>query len=315
MGRKAFATKIKPTSTRREEKPESPPPWEERPPSPQPQPQPSEPTPQAPTMVSLEAMAAFLRQWDPNMDWLAALAGLSQIGGQERVIGENPSEPIVPSTATLPTPIATSSGIPPEREAPSTTPPPKSSEPSETPQHSDSMEIDPISAHYDSDSEEREARKGQEQGSLQGAVESEETLTAGVVPRKVAREEIDLNELAKKQDLMTDEEFQAILDDVNRMEDDTAVVAEGLDLASRAVGESEEAEEGNRSESQAREEEIMPESPQPEAERGDTSIQAQETKAKETEARPEVPNPVAPPVTKPKAVKRKLVLKGEPKAR
>ncbi|XP_042032290.1 fibrous sheath CABYR-binding protein-like [Salvia splendens] len=170
-------------------------------------------------MVSLEAMAAFLRQQDPNRDWSA---GLGQIGGQEKVLRENPSEPIVPSTATLPTPIATSSRIPPEREAPSTTPPHKSSESSETPQHSDSMEIDPISAHYDSDSEEREARKGREQGSLQGAVESEKTLTAGVVPQKVAREEIDLNESAKKQGLMTDEKFQAILDDETKVKETKA---------------------------------------------------------------------------------------------
>ncbi|XP_042030018.1 titin-like [Salvia splendens] len=110
------------------------------------------------------------------------------------------------------------------------------------------------------------------------------------------------------------------------MEDDTAVVAEGLDLASRAVGESEETgiervpegpayQPGDRADdSQAREEEIMPESPQPEAEMGDTSIEEQETEAKEAEPEIDVPVPVAPPVVKPKAVKKKLVLKGEPKA-
>lgn len=44
-----------------------------------------------------------------------------------------------------------------------------------------------------------------------------------------------MNETARKQGLMTDEEFQSILDGVNRMEVDTAEMAEVLDLASQAV--------------------------------------------------------------------------------
>ncbi|XP_042003838.1 WW domain binding protein 1-like [Salvia splendens] len=188
MGKKAWATKIKPTSIRREETPKSPPPREERPPSPQP----PEPTPQAPTMVSLDAKG-------------------SMIGGA-------PSEPNVQSTVQPTVSIPISAEIPPERKSPSVTVPPESSEPSQTPQQSDSMEVDPISAHYDSDSDEREARKSREQRSLQGDDEPEKTPTAGTVSQGTAREEIDLNETARKQGLMTDGEFQAILDGVNQME-------------------------------------------------------------------------------------------------
>ncbi|XP_042067211.1 fibrous sheath CABYR-binding protein-like [Salvia splendens] len=199
MGKKAWAKKIKPTSTRREETPESPPPREGRPPSPQPEPQLPEPTPHAPTMVCLDAMAEFIRQQDPNRDWAAALAGFSQIKGKGSMTGETPSEPIVQSTVQPPSSIPTSSEIPPGRESPSIIAPPESAQPSQTPQQSDSMEVDPISAHYHSGSEEREARRREEEKGQKGGN----------------------------------------LDGVNQREDDTATMVEDLDLTSRAVGEKE----------------------------------------------------------------------------
>ncbi|XP_042003808.1 uncharacterized protein LOC121752780 [Salvia splendens] len=163
------------------------------------------------------------------------------------------------------------------------------------------MEVDPISAHYDSDSDEREARKSREQGSQQGDNEPEKTPAAETVSQGTAREEIDLNETAKKQGLMTDDEFQAILDGVNQREDDTATMVEDLNFTSRAVGEDEEGMAGEKE----------PESVNPQTEAGKSDVHVE---AEETEARSEIPKPVAPPVTKPKAVKRKLVLKGDPRA-
>ncbi|XP_042016173.1 predicted GPI-anchored protein 58 [Salvia splendens] len=162
MGKKKWAKKQtgeKTPSTRREETPESHPPLGERPPNPQPQ----EPIPQAPAMVSLNALAEFLRQQDPNRDWATALAGFSQVGGKLSTTGEAPAvpaaEPIVQPIVQPPTSIPISSAIPPERESPSATTPPEPSEPSQTPQQSDSMDIDPISAYYESDS--RELQRGE----------------------------------------------------------------------------------------------------------------------------------------------------------
>ncbi|XP_042035161.1 pharyngeal muscle protein 2-like [Salvia splendens] len=163
------------------------------------------------------------------------------------------------------------------------------------------MEVDPISAHYDSDSDEREARKSREQGCLQGDDEPEKTPAAGTVSQGTASEEIDLNETANKKGIMTDDEFQAILDGVNQREDDTATMVEDLNLTSRVVEEDEEGRAGEKE----------PESMNPQIEAGKSDVHVE---AEETEARAEIPKPVAPPVTKPKAVKRKLVLKGDPRA-
>ncbi|XP_042005712.1 uncharacterized protein LOC121754415 [Salvia splendens] len=297
MGKKAWAKKVKgekSTAHRREETPEAQPPVEARPPNP---PSPA-PVPQAPTMISLDAMAEFLRLQDPIRDWTAALAGFSQIRGAEDVTRGAPSEPNVQSMVQPTISIPIFAEILPERKSPSVTVLPESSE---TPQQSDSMEVDHISAHYDSDSDEREARKSREQGSLQGDDEPEKTPAAGTVSQGTAREEIDLDETAKKQGLMTDDEFQAILDRVNQREDDTATMVEDLNLTSRAVEKDEEGRAGEKE----------PESVNPQTEAGKNDVHVE---AEETEARPEVPNPVAPPVTKLKAVKRKLVLKGEPEA-
>ncbi|XP_042028497.1 cell surface glycoprotein 1-like [Salvia splendens] len=225
MGNKKWAKKItseKPTSNRREETLESQPTMEEQPSNPQP----PEPTPQAPTMVSLDVMTEFLRQQDPSRDWAAELAGFSRIGCKWSMTGETPAvptpEPNVQPTAQPPTSIPTSSTITPEREPPSVTEP---SESAQTPQPSDSMDVDPISAYYDSEPDEREARRRNEEKSQKGGDEPEKTPTAEPIPQEMAREEIDLNETARKQGLMTDEEFQALLDEVNQTEDGTATMA------------------------------------------------------------------------------------------
>ncbi|XP_042035188.1 neurofilament medium polypeptide-like [Salvia splendens] len=97
--------------------------------------------------------------------------------------------------------------------------------------------------------------------------------TAEPIPQEAAREEIDLNETAKKQGLMTDDEFQAILDGVNQREDDTTTMVEDLDLTSRAVGEEE------------------PELETPQTEVGESDEHIEE----ELVPRAEVPEPVAPP--------------------
>ncbi|XP_042035108.1 uncharacterized protein LOC121781436 [Salvia splendens] len=218
MGKKKMARKQtaeKPPSTRRDETPEFQPPTEERPPNPQPQ----EPIPQAPVMVSLNALAAFLRQQDPNKDWAAALAGFSQVRG------------------------------------------------------------------------EGEGKASEEQKSREEEDESERTPVAEPVPKKWKG--IDLNETSRKQGLMTDEEFEALFNEVTRMEDGTAKMAEGLDLASEAAGEGEETRTRNDPEGLAHQ-------PVDEVE--------------ERQTREEEPEPVAPPVSKPKAGKRKLVLNSDPKA-
>ncbi|XP_041994748.1 uncharacterized protein LOC121745028 [Salvia splendens] len=151
------------------------------------------------------------------------------------------------------------------------------------------MEVDPISAYYDSDTGEHEERRRREQKRREGGDELERTPLAETNPQEIAREEIDLNETARKQGLINDEEFEALLSEVTRMDDDTATMAEGMDLASGAVGKSEETR----------------------TEAGGSDAQIEE---EETAARTEVPVPAAPPVLKPKAVKQKLVLKNDPKA-
>ncbi|XP_042059441.1 nucleolar protein dao-5-like [Salvia splendens] len=154
-----------------------------------------------------------------------------------------------------------------------------------------------------------------------GRDESEKTPIAEPVPQEKEREEIDLNETARKQGLMTDDEFQVLLDEVNRMDVDTAEVAEGLDLASKAVGRSEESGTVNDSDglahqsadevSEKQTEEEKPKLVTPQSEAGEDDKHIEE---KETKVQPEEPEPVVPPVLKPKAVKRKLVLKNDTKA-
>ncbi|XP_042023025.1 chromogranin-A-like [Salvia splendens] len=191
MGKKKWAKKqtgAKTPSTRREETPESHPPTEERPPNPQLQ----EQNPQAPVMFPLDIMAEFLRKQDPHRDWAAELANFSRIGRQEGVTGETPAvpaaEPNAQPTVQPPTSIPTSSTTHPERESPSATTPSEPSEPSPTQEQSNSMEVDPISAYYDSDLGEREERRIREQESREGRDEPERTSLAETNPQEIARE-------------------------------------------------------------------------------------------------------------------------------
>ncbi|XP_047949238.1 brain acid soluble protein 1 homolog [Salvia hispanica] len=62
------------------------------------------------------------------------------------------------------------------------------------------------------------------------------------------KEEIDLNKMAKKQGLMTDDEFQAVLSKGDRIVVNPEGVAEVLDLASQAVGRGETTMEADESE-------------------------------------------------------------------
>ena len=61
-------------------------------------------------------------------------------------------------------------------------------------------------------------------------------------------EEIDLNEMAKRQGLMMDDEFQSVLSKGNRIVVNPEGVAEVLNLASQAVGRGETAMEADESE-------------------------------------------------------------------
>ncbi|XP_042003886.1 serine-aspartate repeat-containing protein I-like [Salvia splendens] len=266
MGKKAFAKKIKP---HRQETPEA---------QPQPNPPPPAPTAQPPPMISLDAMMAFLRQQDPTRDWMTALTSFGQMGG----VGTAPSE--IP-----PAPVS-HKAVHSEEGTSSATAPSETSVPN-------SAELDAIAAHYDSGLEEHEEKTTQE-----GSGGMEKTPEAEPVSQEVAREDLDLNESAQKRTLMTDEEFDSILNQVNQAAQATTSEAEGLDPASKAVGVSEET--GGVSE---------PEGPayQPEEEKGNTITEAKETETETEAAEPEVEahTPMAPQVVKPIPVRRRLVVK------
>ncbi|XP_042027231.1 golgin subfamily A member 6-like protein 6 [Salvia splendens] len=184
----------------------------------------------------------------------------------------------------------------------------------------DSAELDAVAAYYDSDPEERKKRASQEETTHEGSGKTERTPTVETVSQERVREEIDLNESAQKLSLMTDTEFESIVEEVNRRED-TALMAEGLDLASRSVGEVEKAvtgttPEGHTSQSvegkeEVHEEEKEPEPVDPRVEVGDGRMQVGE---EEPGAEIQEPEPEAPPVVKPKPIKRSLILKADPKA-
>ncbi|XP_041995736.1 uncharacterized protein LOC121745857 [Salvia splendens] len=242
MGKKAFATKIKPPSSRREENPGT---------QPSPNPQPSAPTQQAPPMISLDAMAEFLRLQDPTRNWAAELANFSQIRGQGNITAPSEIPPAPVSHAEEQSEEGSSSAT-----APSETSVPYSAE------------LDAVAAYYDSDPEERKKRTSQEETTHEGSGETERTPTMETVRQERVRKEIDLNESAQKRSLMTDTEFESIVEEVNRRED-TALMAEGLDLASRSVGGVEKAvtgttPEGHTSQSVEGKEEVHEEEKEPE---------------------------------------------------
>ena len=86
---------------------------------------------------------------------------------------------------------------------------------------------------------ETDEKEDEDKGSEKGGDKSEETPVTKTIPQEEEKGEIDLNETARKQGLMTDDEFLSILNGVNRREVGTDEMAEGLVLASQAVGEGE----------------------------------------------------------------------------
>ncbi|XP_047943085.1 uncharacterized protein LOC125189908 [Salvia hispanica] len=213
---------------------------ESRPPSPQ-RAQPP-PTTQIPAMVPLDALAAFLSQQDPNRDWAATLAGFGLTGGVPAT--SNPTPTITtenPPTTTPKTLIPTSENISPTIAAQA-----EPSHPSLTHQ-TEPLDVSPLSAYQDPNWGETEDKKSGEGASESEKGEAEE-IRATEKKIDVAEEEIDLNETARKQGIMTEEEFQAVLGKGDRIVVNPEGVAEVLDLASQAVGNEEATKKAERSE-------------------------------------------------------------------
>ena len=127
MGKKKQAQKQvpeKPPSTFREALAEA------QPTVPPPPPQTS--TAQVAPMVSIDALTAYLQQTNPGVDWGAALAGLSQLGGGTPVIPI--PTPDVPPIIILPPVVPTSSTPTIAELSPHETAQPETSEASPTPQ-------------------------------------------------------------------------------------------------------------------------------------------------------------------------------------
>ena len=131
--------------------------------------------------------------------------------------------------------------------------------------------------------------------------------------------------MAKKQRLMTDDEFQSVLGGANRIVINTDGVAEVLDLASQAVGEGEASIVAEESEGvvhqpveemreKQTEEVKQPEEEKQKSETPQSVAREDEKEAeKEAEVQPEKPETIAPTVSRPNLFKRKLVLKSDPK--
>ncbi|XP_042012237.1 uncharacterized protein LOC121760666 [Salvia splendens] len=246
-------------------------------------------------------MAEFLRQQDPTRNWAAELANFSQIGGQGSPTGASTAGP---TTSEVPPEPVSHAEVQSEEESPSATVPSEASVPN-------SADLDAIAAHYDSNPEELEARTSQPRKIQEVSCETEETSIAEPVLQEVVRGEIDLNESTQKRDLMTDEEFDSIMNKVIHAE----AVGEIEGTREVSIPEGPAYQSGDQADdNQTREGETLPGSSQPEAEGGDTLVEEQETGTKEAEPEIEASAPVVPPVLKPKPVKRRLVLKADPKA-
>ncbi|XP_047943089.1 uncharacterized protein LOC125189913 [Salvia hispanica] len=271
---------------------------ESRSPSPQ-QSQPT-PTPQIPAMVPLDALAAYLRQQDPNKDLTATLAGFSLTGGM----------PAIPS----PTPTATT--VNPTITTPNTSNP--TSEKTSTAANTQSEPSNP-SAYQDPNWGETEERESEGKESEGEKDEAEEITATETRAKEAEREEIDLNEMARKQGLMTDDEFQSVLGGGDRIVVNPERVAEVLDLTSQAVGRGETAMGADESEGvihqsvEEMREGQTEEAKKIEEERQEPEIH-QSMEVKETEEETETQPEETSIVSKPKPVKRRLVLKNDPKA-
>ncbi|XP_047947878.1 uncharacterized protein LOC125193957 [Salvia hispanica] len=290
-------TTINRASTTGEASSELQPAAESRPPSPQ-RSQPP-PTTQIPAMVPLDALAAFLKQQDPNRDWTTTLAGFSLTGGMPATSNPTPTATTEhPPTTTPKTSIPTFENISSTIAAQS-----EPSHPSPIHQQTEPLDVSPLSAYQDPNRGETEDKESGGRASENDKGETEE-IRATDTNIDVAEEEIDLNETARKQGLMTDEEFQAVLGKGNRIVVNPEGVAEVLDLATQAVGKEEVTKEAEKSEG------VVHQSVE---ERTDEQPEKAEQPEEEGQE-PETHQEKASVVTKPKTVKRRLVLKNDPKA-
>ncbi|XP_047943102.1 uncharacterized protein LOC125189927 [Salvia hispanica] len=270
---------------------------ESRPPSPQ-RSQPP-PTTQIPAMVPLDALAAFLRQQDPNRDWTTTLAGFSLTGGMPATSNPTPTATTEhPPTTTPKTSIPTSENIPSTIAAQS-----EPSHPSPIHQQTEPLDVSPLSAYQDPNWGETEDKESGGRASESEKGEAEE-IRATDAKIDVAEEEIDLNETARKQGIMTDEEFQTVLGKGDRIVINPEGVAEVLDLASQAVGKGEATKEAEQSEG------VVHQSVEERTDKQPEKAEQPEEEGQE----PDTHQEEASVVTKPKPVKRRLVLKNDPKA-
>ncbi|XP_047949318.1 microtubule-associated protein RP/EB family member 1-like [Salvia hispanica] len=287
-----------PASTTGEDPPKVQATAESQPPSPQ-RSQPP-PTTQIPAMVPLDALAAYLRQQDPNKDWTATLAGFSLTGGMPATSNPTPTATTEnPPTTTPKTSIPTS-----EKTSPTVTAQSEPSHPSPIHQQTEPLDVSPLSAYQDPNWGETEEKESGGRASESEKGEAEEITATEATTDEAEREEIDLNEMARKQGLMTDDEFQAVLGKGDRIVVNPEGVAEVLDLASQAVGRGEATTEAEKSEGVVHQsvEEKTDEQPE-KAEQLEEERQEPDTHQEEASV-----------VTKPKPVKRRLVLKNDPKA-
>ncbi|XP_047949467.1 mucin-2-like [Salvia hispanica] len=139
---KKKATSI-PASTTGDNPPEVRATAETRPPSPQ-RSQPT-PTPQIPAMVPLDALAAYLKQQDPNKDWTTTLAGFSLAGGMSAI--PNPTQTATTMNPPMTTP--TTSNPTSEKTSPTATAPSEPSNPSPKHQQTEPLDVNPLSAYQD----------------------------------------------------------------------------------------------------------------------------------------------------------------------
>ncbi|XP_047949304.1 titin-like [Salvia hispanica] len=280
------------------------------------------PPPQIPTMVPLDALATYLRQQEPNRDWTATLAGFGQIGGVPAIPTPTPE---IATTVNPPTTTPTSSNPTSKKISPTATAPSEPSNPSPRQLQTEPLDVSPLSAYQDPNWGETEEKDSEGRVSEGGEDKSEETPIAEPVTQEAEREEIDLNEMARKQGLLTDDEFHSVLGGGDKIVINTEGVAEVLNLASQAVGEGEASIVAEESEGVVHQpvQEMGVEQTegvkQPEEERQETETHKSEERKdeketeEEAEVQPKEPETIAPTVSKPKPVKRKLVLKNDPK--
>ncbi|XP_047943084.1 microtubule-associated protein RP/EB family member 1-like [Salvia hispanica] len=270
---------------------------ESQPPSPQ-RSQPP-PTTQIPAMVPLDALAAFLRQQDPNRDWTTTLAGFSLTGGMPATSNPTPTATTEnPPTTTPRTSIPTS-----EQISTTVTAQSEPSHPSPIHQQTEPLDVSPLSAYQDPNWGETEEKESGERASASEKEEAEEIMATEAKIDEAEREEIDLNAMARRQGLMTEDKFQAVLGKGDRIVVNPEGVAEVLDLASQAVGKGEATKEAERSEGVVRQ-----------SVEEKTDVQPEKAEQLEEEKQePETHQEEASVVTKPEPVKRRLVLKNDPK--